>query len=231
MSYPPQQPPYSAYPPDQCPPQPPPKAPGYPPAVYPNQPPLCIGGYTQPQYYSPSPYPVDTSMQMPMPTLQNAFQAVDKDGSGFIDVNELNQALSSAGTTFSLATTEKLLNMFSGERPGALSFGEFEGLYAFVQVMFARFVQRDKSKEGRLDGNEIRMALIEGGYPLSEDTFQALMRKFDRSRSGSLGFDDYIELSIYISKVRSVFMFYDRQRTGEVVFNFDTFVAGSLSTL
>lgn len=172
-----------------------------------------------------------TDMMNGNPELVQWFRAVDADGSGSISVPELNAALSSAGVPFSLATTEKLLRMYDKDKNGEITFNEFQDLHQFIMSMKNGFRQRDTSGDGRLDGNEVRAALTASGYQLSEQTFQALMRKFDRQRRGSLGFDDYVELSIFVSKVRNVFSFYDRQRTGQVTFNFDTYVAGSVSIL
>ncbi|KAG5484105.1 hypothetical protein LSCM1_05960 [Leishmania martiniquensis] len=163
--------------------------------------------------------------------LMEWFRKVDTDGSGAISVPELNAALSSAGVPFSLATTEKLLNMYDKDGSGEINFNEFKDLHQFIISMKNGFRQRDSSGDGRLDASEVRAALQASGYRISEPTFQALMRKFDRHHRGCLGFDDYVELSLFISKVRNVFAFYDRQRTGLVTFNFDTFVGGSVSIL
>ncbi|CAJ1006657.1 putative EF-hand domain pair/EF hand [Leishmania naiffi] len=226
--------------------------PGYnqPPAQY-AQPPAAAGVYGQPPVTTPLPYnaqyayggvqpPSSTSTGVYAPVadqmnnnqeLMEWFRAVDTDGSGTISVPELSTALSSAGVPFSLATTEKLLHMYDKDGSGTISFNEFRELHQFIMSMKNGFRQRDSSGDGRLDGNEVRAALTASGYRISEPTFQALMRKFDRHRRGSLGFDDYVELSIFISKVRNVFAFYDRERTGQVTFTFDTFVGGSVSIL
>ncbi|KAG5509632.1 hypothetical protein JKF63_06337 [Porcisia hertigi] len=169
--------------------------------------------------------------QMNNSELMQWFLAVDADGSGSINVSELNAALTSAGVPFSMATTEKLLHMFDKDGNDAIRFNEFQALHQFIMSMKHGFRQRDPSGSGRLDGSVVRSALAENGVQISEQTFQALMRKFDRHRRGSLGFDDYVELSIFISKVRNVFSFYDRERTGQVTFTFDTFVGGSVSVL
>lgn len=118
------------------------------------------------------------------------FRAVDQNGSGKISVVELNQALSSSGITFSIATTERLLNRFDQDKDGEITYPEFEALHAFIVAMKNGFEARDKGRDGRLSGSEIREALASRGYGLSEETFQALMRKFDRRKRGSLGFDD-----------------------------------------
>ncbi|GET86998.1 programmed cell death 6 protein-like protein [Leishmania tarentolae] len=220
-----------------------------PPTQY-GQPPAVAGAHGPPPVTTPLPYNAQSaygSVQPPLPTssgvyapsaqhtnnqeLMDWFRAVDADGSGAISVPELNAALSSTGVPFSLATTEKLLRMYDKSHRGEIAFDEFKDLHQFILSMKEGFSKRDCSGDGRLDGNEVRAALVAGGYQLSEQTFQAVMRKFDRQGRGSLGFDDYVELSIFISKVRNVFAFYDRERTGQVTFTFDTFVGGGVSIL
>jgi peflin len=56
------------------------------------------------------------------------------------------------------------------------------------------------------------------------------MKKFDKDQIGGLKFDDYIALSVQLGTVRNVFAFYDKQRTGQVTFNFDTFFTAVLTS-
>lgn len=159
------------------------------------------------------------------------FRAIDQNGNGRISVQELRTAMSSSGNKFSASAAEKLLAMHDRDNRGDVGYEEFQQLHQFIQAMQNGFRQRDTSGDGRLDGSEVRAALAAGGYTLGEETFQGLMRKFDRQKRGSLGFDDYIELSIFLSKARNTFSFYDRQRTGQVTFSFDMFVAGGTAVL
>ena len=184
--------------------------------------------YAQPQqqfYAQPAP----VGYQQPSP-LREWFNAVDQDRSGRISVTELQSALSASGNKFSFATTEKLLAMYDRDKSGQISFDEFAQLHQFITIMATAFRQRDKSGDGRLEGPEVRAALQDSGYQLTEGTFQVMMRKFDRQRRGSLALDDYIELSIFISTVRNTFGFYDKAKTGQVTFSFDMFLAASIQT-
>ncbi|KAK7196669.1 EF hand-like protein [Novymonas esmeraldas] len=203
----------------------PPTTQGYPPsAPFMGQPPpstypAAAGVYAPPPpaYYAP-------------PELVSWFFAVDQDGSGRIEVAELNAALSSAGFRFSIGTTEKLLLRYDNDRSGSITMEEFSNLHEFITTMRDGFRQRDASGDGRLDGYEVRESLRRSGFVLSEETFQAVMRKFDRQRRGSLGFDDYIELSLFLAQVRDTFGYADLDRRGHVVFNFDSFL-GTVATI
>ncbi|KPA76365.1 EF hand-like protein [Leptomonas pyrrhocoris] len=164
------------------------------------------------------------------PELHSWFAAVDRDHSGRIDMNELNQALSNAGFRFSLGTTEMLMRRYDLDRSGTITMEEFAHLHEFVSSMREGFRQRDTSGDGRLDGAETREAFRLSGFALSEATFQAVMRKFDRQRRGNLGFDDYIELSVFMAQTRDAFAYFDFDHDGTATFNFDTFL-GAQATL
>lgn len=191
--------------------------------------------YGAPSTSQPYPLPVTgvgayapQSYQAP-PELYSWFRAVDGDNSGRIDVNELNAALSSAGFRFSLGTTEMLLHRYDLDCSGTITMEEFAHLHEFITAMQQGFRKRDTSGDGRLDGPETREAFRLSGFALSEETFQAVMRKFDRQRRGSLGFDDYIELSVFMAQTRDAFNYFDRGHNGTVVFSFDTFLgAGTM---
>ena len=162
--------------------------------------------------------------------LKKNFDQVDKDGSGQINPKELQAALSSGGYTFSASVAEKLVKMFDQkDRSGTLDFSEFIQCHKFIDNMAQAFARRDTSKDGILDGNEVRAALVSSGFQISDPVFQLLMRKYDHERIGGLNFADYIDASIFLSSVRNVFAYYDKGHKNAVLFDFDSFLGASLS--
>lgn len=63
-----------------------------------------------------------------------SFQMVDRDGSGFIDENELQQALSSTYQRFSLKTIRLLMFLFKNPRD-PLRIGEFFNLIVVINFL------------------------------------------------------------------------------------------------
>ncbi|KAG5483531.1 hypothetical protein CUR178_07853 [Leishmania enriettii] len=104
---------------------------------------------------------------------------------------------------------------------------EFAHLHEFLTAVQQGFHQRDTSGDGRLYSKETLETFRLSGFVLGEEAFPAVMRKFDRQHRGSLGFDDYIELSILIAQTRDAFAYYDRDRRGDVLFNFDIFLGAA----
>jgi Ca2+-binding EF-hand superfamily protein len=191
------------------------------------------GGYPQQQQGGYPPQQQQQQQQPPQgnfdPNLRSWFDAVDQDRSGRVDGAELRAALSSGGLAFSAATAERMIRMYDRNSSGSIDFYEFQQLHQFIQQMQQGFRSRDRDNSGSLDAGEVYTALQASGYQITQPTFDTLMRKFDTQRRGCLSFDGYIELSIALSTARNVFAFYDRQRTGQVTFNFDSFLTAAVA--
>eukprot|EP00760_Papus_ankaliazontas_P015385 PhM_4_TR16495/c0_g1_i1/m.21367 len=217
QGYPPQQQGY----PQQQPPQ------GYPQQQqqgYPQQ-----GGYQQQQQQPYPPPQQGYGYPPPQNPCESLFRAVDRDRSGRIDGTELKNALSQGGLEFNIDTAHRMINMFDRTGDGKIDMGEFQQLHAWVMQMAQAFQQVDTSRNGLLDGQEVRRALATSGYRLAEPTFQLLMRKVDRERRGELALSGYLDLCMILGHTRNVFGFYDKQRAGQVTFDFDGFLTASLS--
>jgi Ca2+-binding EF-hand superfamily protein len=152
------------------------------------------------------------------------FNAVDSDRSGFIDVKELQAALSNGGFQFQTEAALSLIKMFDPQRNGKLDFKGFEQLYGYLTKMKGGFTQVDKDRSGTLDMNEVYQALGLAGFQIGNQSFQQIFVKFDRKKKGALDFDGYIEMCIFLGTMRNVFGYYDRNRQGVVSFNFDSFL-------
>ena len=195
---------------------------GQPPAGYGQAPAGYGGGYAPPPAMG---YPQQQQQQDPC---RMWFDAVDQDRSGRINAQELQRALSTQ-IPFSIEVSAKMIRMFDRDLSGQISFIEFKQLFEFLNAMTSGFRARDRDGSGQLEGREVREALAASGYQLAEPTFQLMMRKFDRRQSGGLHLDEYIDLSVTLGTVRNVFAFYDKQRTGQITFNFDSFFTAHMS--
>ncbi|RNF24661.1 programmed cell death 6 protein [Trypanosoma conorhini] len=193
--------------------------------------------YAYPYPLQPSPYPAGIGysappsvqppiQRPPLCTEQDAlhwFQTVSRSTGGRIDVPMLNSALSVAGKSFSYATTERLLSMFDLDVDGMLNLAEFQEFRRYFQTMRDGFNQRDTSRDGCLEGDEVRAALRANGYQICDDVFQGLMRHFDRRKQGGLGLDDYIEMSIFVAKANDAFHAESQGKT-TATFDFSSFL-------
>jgi Ca2+-binding EF-hand superfamily protein len=123
------------------------------------------------------------------------------------------------------------MELYDQDKQQLLAFMDFKNLHTFVTQCKACFVARDTDGSGRLEGNEVRAALASAGYRLSEPSLQTLLKHFDKERAGGLRFDDYVDLSIALSRMRDAFAHYDASCTGSVVFDCNTFCAAAWSVI
>ncbi|KAM7455380.1 hypothetical protein BLSTO_03864 [Blastocystis sp. subtype 1] len=114
-------------------------------------------------------------------------------GSGFLDCQELQSALSSGGIPFSLQTVNILLAKHDRERNGQLGFEEFKSLLDEVWKWKSAFDYFDTDKSGAIDFQELQEALSQIGITLSPSTFQTVFFSSDIDRSGSIQLDQFIK--------------------------------------
>ncbi|XP_064362842.1 programmed cell death protein 6 isoform X3 [Dromaius novaehollandiae] len=131
--------------------------------------------------------------------LWSVFQRVDKDRSGIISDNELQQALSNGTwTAFNPATVRSILGMFDRENKGGVNFSEFTGVWKYISDWQNVFRTYDRDNSGMIDKNELKQALTGFGYRLSDQFYDILIRKFDRQGRGQVAFDDFIQCCVVL---------------------------------
>eukprot|EP00708_Paratrimastix_pyriformis_P004418 GAFH01003296.1.p1 GENE.GAFH01003296.1~~GAFH01003296.1.p1 ORF type:complete len:266 (-),score=56.82 GAFH01003296.1:167-856(-) len=155
--------------------------------------------------------------------LASWFQFADTDHSGKIEPSELNAALAKAGVTVSPRTTLLMVRMFDTQRTGTVDFGQFSQLWRFIQSAQRSFTAFDRDGSGRLDLREVHQGITQTGFSVSEQAIVQVMKVFDREQRG-LDYGQFLELCVFMGLARSVFGFFDGQRTGQVLLNFDSFL-------
>lgn len=117
--------------------------------------------------------------------------------------------------------------MFDGNQDGAVNFDEFAGLWKYVTDWTNTFRGYDRDGSGNIDKSELQHALTTfgkeavnsglclvmfnylrisqvnsfSGYRLSDPFYNILMRKFDRSATGRVNFDDFVQLCIVLQVI------------------------------
>ncbi|XVF69189.1 hypothetical protein PTKIN_Ptkin11bG0060400 [Pterospermum kingtungense] len=162
------------------PPPPPPAPPTH--SYYPPQP---------PSNYGQNGFPPGTH-----PYVVRAFEMVDRDRSGFIDENELQQALSSGYERFNMRTIRLLMFLFKNPLD-SLRIGprEFAALWSCLGHWRSIFERFDRDRSGRIDLMELRDALYSLGYAIPPPVLQVLISKYDNGsgRRVELNFDSFVE--------------------------------------
>ncbi|XP_014670371.1 PREDICTED: programmed cell death protein 6-like [Priapulus caudatus] len=162
--------------------------------------------------------------------LWDIFQRVDKDRNGHITAHELQQALSN-GTwqPFNFETVNLMIGMFDMDHSGTITFNEFSGLWKYVTDWQQTFRFFDRDNSGSIDQNELKTALTSFGYRLSDQFYNMIVRKFDKSRRGTVVFDDFIQCCVLIQTVTNAFRRYDTDQDGLITIRYEDFLTLVLS--
>ncbi|XP_039766418.1 programmed cell death protein 6 isoform X3 [Ornithorhynchus anatinus] len=101
--------------------------------------------------------------------LWNVFQRVDKDRSGVISDNELQQALSNGTwTPFNPVTVRSIISMFDRENKAGVNFSEFTGVWKYITDWQTVFRTYDRDNSGMIDKNELKQALSGVTWPCKD---------------------------------------------------------------
>jgi len=164
----------------------------------------------------------------PMPSrefLWDVFQRVDKDHSGEITADELQQALSNGTwTPFNPETVRLLIGMFDKYQRGTVSFDQFGALWKYVTDWQNCFRSFDRDNSGNIDRNELKSALQSFGYTLSENTINMLLRKYDRAGKGTIYFDDFIQCCVVLHTLTTAFRQFDTDLDGVITIHYEQFL-------
>ncbi|KAI6182163.1 hypothetical protein M3Y97_00350700 [Aphelenchoides bicaudatus] len=164
--------------------------------------------------------------QQQQPNLGAIFQSVDRDRSGNITSVELQQALSN-GTfqPFNAETCRMMIGMFDRDGDASINFNEFQALWQYVNDWSRTFRSFDKDQSGNIDKSELTTALTQFGYRFSDRFYNLLLQKFDRTRTGSILFDDFIQLCVVLQTLTAAFRDRDTDRDGVIQVNYEDFLS------
>lgn len=153
---------------------------------------------------------------------------VDRDRSGFIDENELQQALTATYHRFCLRTIRLLMFLFKNPNdPLRIGPKEFAALWSCLGQWQGIFQRYDRDRSGKIDLFELRDALYGTGYAIPASVLQLLVSKYDdgSGRRVELNFDSFVECGMIVKGLTDRFKEKDRQYTGSATLSYDTFMS------
>ncbi|XP_063226742.1 programmed cell death protein 6-like isoform X2 [Bacillus rossius redtenbacheri] len=150
---------------------------------------------------------------------------VDRDRSGYISADELQQALSNGTwTPFNPETVRLMIGMFDKQNLGKINFEDFGALWKYVTDWQNCFRSFDRDNSGNIDGQELKTALTSFGYRLSDNTVNLLVRKYDRLGRGTIYFDDFIQCCIVLHTLTASFRQHDTDQDGVISIHYEQFL-------
>jgi len=165
-------------------------------------------------------------MDSQFPQIAKWFNTVDKDRSGRLTSDQLQEALRNNNyTTFDPAIVELLVTKFCHDNSRTINLNEFCELWKYLNEWRKTFDRFDVSRSGNITKEELKEALITMGYVFSPQFPNLVMQKFDYRRSGTLQFDGFVHAVIMIQRMTVAFQPNDTQRNGNANFTLENFLA------
>ncbi|CAF3364351.1 unnamed protein product [Rotaria socialis] len=157
--------------------------------------------------------------------LQQVFHRVDTDRSGSISANELQAALSNGTwSPFNPETVRMMIGMFDRDGSSTIDLDEFRHLWKYVSDWEKCFRKYDLDGNGSIDKHELKTALSSFGFRLSDQFYDLLIRKFDRTGRGTVAFDDFIQACVSIQTLTNAFRHHDHYQTGQITIGYEDFL-------
>jgi Ca2+-binding EF-hand superfamily protein len=117
-----------------------------------------------------------------------------------------------------------MIRMFDSDHSGTIGYSEFCNLWAFLASWRTLFDRFDADCSGNISLDEFTDALSAFGYRLSPEFIRFLFGSFDKSRSGTLSFDLFVQSCISLKRMTEVFKRYDDDRDGFIQLSFEEFL-------
>lgn len=134
--------------------------------------------------------------------LSSSPKQVDRDRSGFIDAQELQQALALGNLNFSTAMCAQMIRLHDRNMSGRLDLQQFAQLHYFLVKMQQLFVSLDQDRNGRLSRPEFANALQTAGYRLDAPVLDRVGQTFDPARSGSWGLAEWLACTVFLESAQ-----------------------------
>ncbi|XP_031385209.1 probable calcium-binding protein CML48 isoform X2 [Punica granatum] len=184
----------------------------------------------RPDYYYIQPsFPPGTDLDV-----IRAFHMVDRDRSGFIDENELRQALCTGYQRFNPRTIRLLMFLFRNPSdPLRVGPKEFAALWSCLKQWRGIFERFDRDRSGKIDLGELRDALYSLGYAVPPSVLQVLISRYDDGscQRVELNFDSFIECGMILKGLTEKFKEKDKDYTGSATVSYDVFLSMTIPFL
>ncbi|XP_045320287.1 calmodulin-like [Leopardus geoffroyi] len=132
---------------------------------------------------------------------KEAFDRVDKDGDGKIDVQELGAVMQAVGKNPSEAELKQLISRVDTDGDGHISFDEFlaemakimkaSGSEAEMREVFRAF---DLDGDGHISVNELKQAMAKLGENPSQEELDAMIQGADVDQDGQVNYEEFVRI-------------------------------------
>lgn len=136
-----------------------------------------------------------------MEEFRHAFSLFDKNGDGFISIDELSAVFKALGQNLTTEEIQDMLNDIDTDGDGRIDFPEFLTMMSKSistvteeEELRETFCVFDKDSDGRISERELETALISLGERLSRSEIKALLKEADTNGDGYIDFAEFCAL-------------------------------------
>ncbi|KAM9782227.1 calpain small subunit 1a isoform X2 [Syngnathus typhle] len=137
-------------------------------------------------------------------------------------MNILNKIIGKHGDLktdgFSIESCRSMVAVMDSDSTGKLGFHEFKYLWNNIKKWQAMYKTYDTDGSGVIGADELPNAFKAAGFPLSEQLFQMIIRRYS-DESGNLDFDNYIGCLVRLDAMCRAFKTLDKDNNGSIKVN------------
>lgn len=116
-----------------------------------------------------------------------------------------------------------MVALHDGDMSGKLGFEEFKSLWRDLRIWKANFKNFDSDNSGCLNSYELRSALRNAGFKLSNSSLHTLVARYS-NKEGQIAFADFIMCAIRLKSILASFRNSDPDQTGIAAFHLEDFI-------
>lgn len=158
------------------------------------------------------------------------FRAVDTDGSGSIDVTELQQALAKGSMHFSLSTCAQMIRLHARNNTRTIDYNEFCELHGFITGIQKSFHHFDTDRSNTLNHEEAFEALRHAGLDFPRQAFDTLFVTFDPDNDSHLSMTEYLALSVFLKSCELTWQAFGGPSRGKIELDWAQWVYAAANT-
>lgn len=147
------------------------------------------------------------------------FREIDRDNSGTITYDELCVAFTTPTYRFPAAAAKCLVRSVNPQ--GFLDLQGFLYVDRFVANCNRIFHATDVGRVGKLNAQQIQLALTQLGFEVNEPSARALVSNFDSSRVGALEYSGFLAVASLCCLNKSLLQKFDPLKRGVVSLGFN----------
>ena len=144
---------------------------------------------------------IDKLTDAQLDEFREAFNMFDKDGSGSIDVSELNDLMISVGQTCTEEELKEMVKAADSDGTGDIDFLEFAVLMAHKMTdenkddtLKKAFSVFDASGDGFISAQEMRKIMFKLGEDLEQEDVEAVMEEVDVDGDGQINYQEFAKI-------------------------------------